>query len=82
LGPIAQTGYPPAQYFLGVLYETGEGVAQNYDEAAKWYKRCADQGNAAAQYRLSALFELGKGVREDNVQALLFAQLAATQNFG
>jgi TPR repeat protein len=82
LGPIAQAGYPPAQYSLGVLYETGEGISQNYDEAAKWYKRCADQGNAAAQYRLSVLFELGKRVREDNIQALLFAQLAAAQNFG
>ncbi len=37
-----------AQYVLGKLYFGGKGVSQDYTEAAKWYQKSADQGNAEA----------------------------------
>ena len=37
-----------AQFRLGVMYHTGEGVPQDYQEAVKWYRLAAEQGSAFA----------------------------------
>ena len=39
----AEEGLPWAQLRLGVAYELGKGVEQNFAEALKWYKRAAVQ---------------------------------------
>jgi uncharacterized protein len=33
---------------LGVLYESGQGVAQDYAKAREWYQKAADVGNTDA----------------------------------
>jgi TPR repeat protein len=33
----AEQGYPNAQHNIGYMYDTGEGVEQDYKEALKWY---------------------------------------------
>lgn len=38
-----------AQYYLGFMYFNGQGVAQNYDEAARLFIEAANQGHAEAQ---------------------------------
>jgi len=38
-----------AQHDIGVLYYRGTGVAQDYLEAARWFRRAADQGLAEAE---------------------------------
>ena len=38
-----------AQFNLGDMYEFGQGVPQDYEEAVNWYRLAADQGNATAQ---------------------------------
>ncbi len=35
----AEQGNATAQYRLGVMYDSGFGVAQDYAEAMKWYRR-------------------------------------------
>jgi len=35
--PLAEQGDAQAQYNLGVMYDTGEGVPQDYALAVKWY---------------------------------------------
>ena len=40
----ANGGDEGAQYNLGQLFESGQGVAQSYAEAAKWYKRRQTKG--------------------------------------
>src|SRR5690606_10451302 len=47
---LALAGDSVAQYNLGSLYYRGQGVPQNHVEAARWYRRAADQGLAEAQY--------------------------------
>jgi len=47
----AEQGDPAAQFNLGVLYETGQGVAQNFAEAVKWYHEAAEQGEPQAQFQ-------------------------------
>ena len=35
--PLAERGYKEAQFNLGLIYEQGKGVAQDYKTAAQWY---------------------------------------------
>ncbi len=53
--PLAERGNAAAQTYLGLLFETGRGVPQNYTEAAMWYRRAAEQGDSRAQYSLGLL---------------------------
>lgn len=41
------------QYELGLKYENGDGVPRDYLQAASWYRKAADQGDANAQKRLN-----------------------------
>lgn len=36
--------FPEAQFRLGVSYDAGKGVRQDYCEATKWYSKAAEQG--------------------------------------
>lgn len=61
----AMEGEPEAQFQLGVKYERGEGVSQNYDKASKWYRKSAKQGFTPAMAALAFLYSEGKGVPKD-----------------
>jgi TPR repeat protein len=58
---------------------TGRGGAQDFVEAAKWFRAAADNGNAPAQNNLGWLFSTGQGVAEDREEAIKWFQLAAEQ---
>ncbi len=45
----AQNGNAEAQFKLGHDYEFGDGVTKDYTEAAKWYRKAAEQGHAGAK---------------------------------
>ena len=53
----AKNGDVRAQYLLGGRYAKGEGVAKDMAEAAKWYRKAAEQGFEPAQ---KALKQIGK----------------------
>ena len=59
----AEAGLHLAQYNLGVMYFTGEGVTQDYALAYKWTRMAAEQGHINAQYNLGTLFYNGLGMR-------------------
>jgi TPR repeat protein len=40
-----------AQNYVGVMYDTGKGVMQDYNEAVKWYTKAAEQGGEKVQYK-------------------------------
>ena len=44
-----------AQSLLGRMYRHGYNVRQDNDEAAKWYRMAAEQGDAAALYSLGLI---------------------------
>jgi len=48
---------PIAQRKIGNMFKDGLGVAQNYDEAMRWYELSAKQGNVDAQFNLGAMHE-------------------------
>jgi TPR repeat protein len=45
----AEQGDADAQLLLGIMYNNGEGVLQDYKEAVKWFRLAAEQGDANAQ---------------------------------
>jgi hypothetical protein len=45
-------GTPKAQFLLGIAYQIGEGVSQDYAQAAFWYRKAAEQGHEQAQAAL------------------------------
>jgi hypothetical protein len=76
---LANQGDVNAQHNLGVMYNIGRGVPQDYAQAAKWYRLAADQGYAPAQYFLAAMYRNGEGVPQDYGQAVKWSRLAADQ---
>ena len=77
--PLAKAGNTDARYWLGVMYEIGQGVPQDYAEAAKWYRKAAVQGLAEAQNNLGVMYREGEGVPHDHVLAYMWWTLAAVQ---
>ncbi len=73
----ANQGNKAAQYRLGLMCESGQGVTQNYVRAAEWYRRAAKQGHASACNNLGVLYKEGKGVRQDYAKAAEWYQKAA-----
>ena len=55
--PLAEDGNVEAQLMLGSIYNNGEGVTPDTDEAARWFAMAAAQGNASAQYALGMMHE-------------------------
>ncbi len=80
LKTLAESGDARAQFALAFMYDTGEDVAQDYAEAAKWYRSAASQGIAFAQYRLGRLYELGRGMPQDRTQSAEWYRRAAEQD--
>lgn len=66
----AEQGDAGAQYDLGLMYDNGQGVAQNYKEAVKWYKHSAEQGHAEAQNALGIVYANGQSVSQDYEEAV------------
>jgi TPR repeat protein len=59
------------------MYFNGQGVRQDYTEAAKWTRKAAEQGNTPAQADLGILYWNGQGVQKDVVLAYMWLSLAA-----
>jgi TPR repeat protein len=79
VNPLAIEGEVWAQNWLADAYLLGQGVAQDYAEAAKWYRLAAEQGDASAQNSLAFMYDTGKGVKKDYAEAAKWYRLAAQQ---
>ncbi len=75
----AEHGYVYAQYNLGLMYYSGQGVSCNYAEALKWYLKAAEQGHAIAQTNVGCMYYNGEGVNCDYAEALSWFHKAADQ---
>jgi Sel1 repeat len=65
LRPLAEQGNASAQTALGVIYEHGQGVPQDFVQAVIWYNEAAYQGDPDAQTNLGAMYANGWGVPQD-----------------
>ena len=59
LTELAYKGYAQAQKLLGYMYEFGQGVPQDYFQAAAWYSEASAKGNGYARVRLVNLTARG-----------------------
>ena len=50
---------------LGLLYDEGHGVAQDYAKAREWYEKAADKGDTTAMKNLGWLYANAQGVARD-----------------
>jgi uncharacterized protein len=76
--PLAEASdHAYAQYFLARMYAAGQGVDQDLQTAAAWYRKAAEKGVGDAQYRLGALYERGEGVPGDMEYAYGWYSVAA-----
>ncbi len=75
----AERGDSEAQYALGRCYLDGNGVAQDYAEAVKWYRRAAEQMHAFAEYDLGCCYYNGWGISQDYYQAVKWLRKAGEQ---
>ena len=67
-----------AQFFLGVMYDIGDGVPENDAEAVKWYRKAAEQGDADAQSNLGFMYDNGRGVPGNDIKAHVWYSMAKT----
>ncbi|MEM7226078.1 MAG: tetratricopeptide repeat protein [Pseudomonadota bacterium] len=75
--PLAEEGDVPSQYQIAVLYLRGEGVPQDFAEAAKWFRKAADRGDGDAQFNLGHMYAQGSGVKKDFIEAYKWFYVAA-----
>ena len=66
---LANQGDAEAQFDLGIMYSTGEGVRQDSTKAFEWYQKSANQGDAIAQHYLGLMYKYGTGVEQNIITA-------------
>lgn len=80
-------------WYIGETYKDGDGlpsaqimghinIIKNYEEAAKWYSRCANRNHARCMVELAKLYETGAGVRQDITTAINLYKRALTAKQG
>jgi hypothetical protein len=94
LQPLAEQDQPQAQTKLGeALFERGEDRRlqslserrqpesdyPDYVEAAKWYRKAAEQGSGRAQAELGIMYDKGQGVMQNDNEAVQWYRKAADQ---
>jgi uncharacterized protein len=77
----AEKGDAEPQCELGRRYYGGQGVATNYVEAVRWWRKAAEQNHAQSQYSLGFCYWNGQGVAQDYVEAVKWYRKAAEQNY-
>lgn len=77
LKPLAESGYPRAQYALAGLYAAGHGVVRDERQARRWYEAAALRGHTAAQQALAQYLAEGRGGERDLGRAIQWYEKAA-----
>ena len=77
--PLADAGDARAQSNIGVMYDSGEVVAEDGIEALRWFTLSAEGGFPTGQFNLARMYSEGKGVAQNFVIAARWLQVAARQ---
>lgn len=77
--PLADQGDANAQLNVGMMYDTGQGVAEDPARAVRLYRQSAERGHPAAQYNLGMMYASGRGIERDASQAKFWLEQAAEQ---
>ena len=66
------------QFELGQLFSREE-EARDYDQAANWFLRSAQQGYRKAQFKIGVMYARGVGVKRDDIEAYAWLKIASLQ---
>ena len=82
----AQQGDTTAMNNIGMMYASGRGVDQDYDEAINWFRQASRQGNTTAHNNLclvyihrGVMYANGRDVDQDYAQAFTWFRRAVLQ---
>lgn len=75
----ADLGDAKGAFYVGYMYERGEGVQKNIKSAVEWYTKAANMGNRGAQHNLGFFYYSGTGVKQNFKLAYEFFMMAAKQ---
>ena len=73
----AEQGDASCQNLMGILFSEGRGVPKNDSEAARWFRKAADQGHGHACFNLGRAYQFGDGVQQSNQEAARWYRRAA-----
>ncbi len=78
----AASGDPEAEFNLGIAYDLGHLVKQDFAAASAWYRKAAEQGYPPAEFNLGAMYDNGRGVARDRRLAASWYRRAALHGHG
>ena len=82
LEQLAERGNGEAQYYLGMAYWVGEGVAKDNAKAVAYFRQAATSGDPLGAYKLGCLYDGQNGVlARDPAKALQYKLIAANAGY-
>ena len=79
--PLAKAGNGIAQNNIGLLYDKGLGIKQDYKKAFFWYEKSTKQGYSTAMSNLATLYQNGNGVKRNiNIAIKLYEKATEQDN--
>lgn len=77
----AAAHHPSAEYYLGVMSQSGEGAPADPAAAARWFEAAAQGGSPHAMFLLANAYRAGAGVPKSDAKALeLYARAAELEH--
>lgn len=73
----AEAGYAPAQVWLGDILDK----AEEDEDAVKWYRKAAEQGDSGGEFGLGVMYAKGEGVKQDVPEAFRYIFKAAEKAY-
>ncbi len=70
-------GNAEVQFSLGLQYANSPGAAQDFAQAAAWYRKAAAQGHSLAQFNLGTMYAKGQGMPRDEAESVIWFDRAA-----
>ena len=67
------------QFYLGLFFQNGYGIPQNYSKALEHYKNSGIKGYDKAQYEVAIFYKNGYGTDKNYNEAIKWFELAAKQ---
>tara|TARA_B100001094_G_C18195614_1_gene810635 strand:+ start:7871 stop:8530 length:660 start_codon:yes stop_codon:yes gene_type:complete len=80
LTQAGELGHIDAQNDLGLLYQSGMMVPQDYKRAMQWYKKAASKNYIPAMFNIGLMYHKGLGVSQDYKRARIWFLRAAKLN--
>lgn len=74
---LAASGDVEAAFLMGTAYDEALGVAVDYVEAMRWYRRAAHRGHILATHNVGNMHRDGRGVDSDHATAAMWWLRAA-----